>query len=76
MSMELEAVIERCVSLLTEGSVRTRDEIAALLNRWEESGLISRQMRAVIVRRLRGRQVGKPPVTSDHDSPEREQGIF
>lgn len=76
MSMELDAVIERCVSVLTQDPPRTRDEIAALLNRWEESGLISRQMRAVIVQRLRGRQVGKPPVTSDHDSPEREQGIF
>ena len=72
MSMELEAVIERCVSLLTEGPARTRDEIAALLNRWEESGLISRQMRAVIVQRLRGKQVGEHPATPAHDSPERK----
>lgn len=53
MSHELETVIERCVALLTQGPERTRDEVAALLTRWEEIGLISRQMRAVIVQRLR-----------------------
>lgn len=56
MSMELDAVIERCVTDLTQDPPRTREEIAALLNRWEEMGLISRQMRAVIVQRLRANQ--------------------
>jgi len=56
VSMELDAVIERCVTALTQDPPRTRDEIAALLNRWEEMGLISRQMRAVIVQRLRTNQ--------------------
>lgn len=53
MSMELNAVIDNCVHLLTSEPMRTREEIAALLNRWEEMGYISRQMRAVIVQRLR-----------------------
>jgi hypothetical protein len=70
MSMELEAVIERCVSLLTEGPPHTREEIAALLNRWEATGLISRQMRAVIVQRLRASQAGKHPALRDLDSAE------
>ncbi len=56
MSTELDAVIESCVGILRSESQRTREEIAILLNRWEEVGLISRQMRAVIVKRLRGNQ--------------------
>ncbi len=56
MSMELDAVIESCVGILQGEPRRTREEIAVLLNRWEEMGLISRQMRAVIVRRLRDDQ--------------------
>lgn len=56
MSMELDAVIESCVEVLLSEPRRTREEIALLLNRWEEMGLISRQMRAVIVKRLRGNQ--------------------
>jgi hypothetical protein len=56
MSMELDAVIESCVGILQGEPQRTREEIATLLNRWEEVGLISRQMRAVIVKRLRGNQ--------------------
>ncbi len=63
MSMELDAVIESCVHLLTSSPTHTREEIAVLLNRWEEMGYISRQMRAVIVKRLRQDQVIKnnPP---------------
>lgn len=53
MSMELDAVIESCVQLLTSDSTLTREEMAALLNRWEEMGFINRQMRALIVQRLR-----------------------
>lgn len=53
MSMELDAVIDSCVSLLMRDPPRTREEIAVLLNQWEEMGLISRQMRAIIVQRLR-----------------------
>ncbi len=56
MSMELDAVIESCVSILQSDPQRTREEIALLLNRWEDTGLISRQMRAVIVKRLRDSQ--------------------
>jgi len=56
MSMELESVIESCVSQLTCDPLRTREEIAALLNLWEETGLISRQMRAIIMQRLRKSQ--------------------
>ncbi len=56
MSAELDAVIESCVGILRSEPQRTREEIAMLLNRWEEVGLISRQMRAVIVKRLRGNQ--------------------
>ncbi len=56
MSNELDAVLDHCVSLLTQGPARTREEIMVLLNRWEESGLISRQMRAVIVQRLKAKQ--------------------
>ena len=61
MSMELDAVIESCVRTLQSDPQRTREEIALLLNRWEEAGLISRQMRAVIVQRLRNsQQPGRP----------------
>jgi hypothetical protein len=67
MSMELDAVIEHCVSVLTQGPVRSREEIAALLNRWEEMGLISQQMRAVIMQRLRAHQTEKYPTNRDPD---------
>ncbi len=73
MSNELETVIERCVSQLTEGPARTRDEITAVLNRWEEMGMISRQMRAVIVQRLRMNQVGTLSPAHDSDRVEIDQ---
>ncbi len=60
MSMELDAVIESCVKILQSDPQRTREEIALVLNSWEEVGLISRQMRAVIVRRLRKSQHPEP----------------
>ncbi len=56
MSMEMEAVISSCVAMLQSSPQMTREEIARLLNRWEELGYISRQMRAVIVQRLRESQ--------------------
>ncbi len=56
MSMELEVVIDSCVKMLQGDPQRTREEIAQLLNRWEELGYINRQMRAVIVQRLRTSQ--------------------
>jgi len=56
MSMEMDAVIESCVRTIQSDHQHTREEIALLLNRWEDVGLISRQMRAVIVLRLRNRQ--------------------
>jgi Cdc6-like AAA superfamily ATPase len=56
MSMELDVVIDSCVKMLQSDPQRTREEIAQLLNRWEELGYISRQMRAVIVQRLRESQ--------------------
>jgi hypothetical protein len=49
MSMEMDAVIESCVRAIQSDPQHTREEIALLLNRWEDVGLISRQMRAVIV---------------------------
>lgn len=52
-SIELEAVIESFVQMLSDDATRSREEIAALLNRWEEQGYINRQMRAIIVQRLR-----------------------
>jgi hypothetical protein len=58
--MELDAVIESCVKILQSDPERTREEIALLLNSWEEVGLISRQMRAVIVQRLRKSQQPEP----------------
>ena len=59
MSMEIEAVISSCVAMLQSNPQLTREEIARLLNRWEELGYISRQMRAVIVQRLRENQQGE-----------------
>ncbi len=56
MNMEMEAVISSCVAMLQSNPQMTREEIARLLNRWEELGYISRQMRAVIVQRLRKSQ--------------------
>ena len=56
MSMELEVVIDSCVKMLQSDPQRTREEIAQLLTRWEEMGYINRQMRAVIVQRLRENQ--------------------
>jgi Cdc6-like AAA superfamily ATPase len=56
VNMEMEAVIASCVAMLQSNPQMTREEIARLLNRWEELGYISRQMRAVIVQRLRENQ--------------------
>lgn len=64
MSMELDAVIESCVKTIQSDPQRTREEVAQLLNRWEDAGLISRQMRAVIVKRLRNSQQQGPIDTS------------
>lgn len=64
MSMELDAVIESCVKTIQSDPRRTREEVAQLLNRWEDAGLISRQMRAVIVKRLRNSQQQGPIDTS------------
>lgn len=69
MSSELDAVLDRCVSLLTQGHARTREEIMVLLNRWEESGLISRQMRAVIVQRLKAKQSVERDIMRGPDDP-------
>ncbi len=64
MSMELDAVIESCVKILQSDPQHTREEIALLLNSWEEVGLISRQMRAVIMQRLRKSQHTDPTDSS------------
>jgi hypothetical protein len=56
MSIEMDAVIDSCVRTIQSDPQHTREEVALLLNRWEDVGLISRQMRAVIVQRLRNRQ--------------------
>lgn len=61
MSMELEAVIENFVQMLASDPSRSREEIADLLNRWEEKGYISRQMRAIIVQRLKQCWAGQEP---------------
>jgi len=63
MSQEMKVVIENCVQMLTSEPVRTHEEIAILLNRWEEMGFINRQMRALIVQQLRRTQPEKhtPP---------------
>jgi hypothetical protein len=76
MSMELDAVIESCVRTIQSDPQRTREEVALLLNRWEDVGLISRQMRAVIVQRLRTRQQEGRPQTNaqikDEDADQEE----
>ncbi len=56
MSMEIEAVISSCVAMLLSNPHMSREETARLLNRWEELGYISRQMRAIIIQRLRENQ--------------------
>jgi hypothetical protein len=61
MSMEMDAVIESCVRTIQSDPQHTREEIALMLNRWEDVGLISRQMRAVIVQRLRKSQQDRSP---------------
>lgn len=66
MSMELNAVIENFVQMLASDPSRSREEIAELLNRWEEKGFINRQMRAIIVQRLR--QTWAEQQTQDQDS--------
>jgi Cdc6-like AAA superfamily ATPase len=68
MSMELDVVIDSCVKMLQSDPQRTREEIAQLLNRWEEKGYISRQMRAVIVQRLRSSQQDRDNPGSSEDS--------
>ncbi len=68
MSMEMEAVIASCVAMLQSDPQRTREEIAQLLNRWEEKGYISRQMRAVIVQQLRNSQQARDTPGSPEDS--------
>ena len=64
MSMEMEVVISSCVAMLQSNPQLTHEEIARLLNRWEEQGYISRQMRAVIIQRLRERQQSQLPPES------------
>ena len=64
MSMELDTVIESCVKILQSDPQHTREEIALLLNSWEEIGLISRQMRAVIMQRLRKSKHEEPTDSS------------
>jgi hypothetical protein len=65
MSMEMDAVIESCIRTIQSEPQHTREEIALMLNRWEDVGLISRQMRAVIVQRLHNRQQeGRPQVNA------------
>jgi Cdc6-like AAA superfamily ATPase len=59
MSMEMETVISSCVAMLQSNPQLTREEIARLLNRWEDMGYISRQMRSVIIQRLREGQQGE-----------------
>ena len=62
MSMEIEAVISSCVAMLLSDPHMSREETARLLNRWEELGYISRQMRAIIIQRLReNQQSGQTP---------------
>ena len=64
MSTEMDAVIESCVKSIQSDPQHTREEIALMLNHWEDVGLISRQMRAVIVQRLRIRQQEGRPQTN------------
>ena len=62
MSMEIESVISSCVAMLLSNPQMSREESARLLNRWEELGYISRQMRAIIIQRLReNQQNGQAP---------------
>jgi hypothetical protein len=62
MSMEIEAVISSCVAMLLSNPQMSREETARLLNRWEELGYISRQMRAIVIQRLReNQQSGQAP---------------
>jgi adenine-specific DNA glycosylase len=62
MSMEIEAVISSCVAMLLSNPQMSRAETARLLNRWEELGYISRQMRAIVIQRLReNQQSGQAP---------------
>jgi len=68
--MELEAVIENFVQMLAGDPSRSRAEIADLLNRWEEKGFISRQMRSVIVQRLKQIWAEKETSTQDTSSNE------
>jgi Cdc6-like AAA superfamily ATPase len=65
--MEIEAVISTCVAMLQSNPQLTREEIARLLNRWEELGYISRQMRAVIVQRLRQSQPNEQASDKAHE---------
>lgn len=68
MSMELEAVIENFAQMLAGDPSRSREEIANLLNRWEEQGFINRQMRAVIVQRLKQIWAAKESSAQDSSS--------
>lgn len=75
MSMELEIVIDSCVQMLQSDPQHTREEIAQMLNRWEEMGYINRQMRAVIVQRLRkSQQDGSSPPSSE-DAPDKPSSL-
>jgi hypothetical protein len=65
MSMELDVVIEHCVTRLTQNPPLTRDEISALLKSWEDAGLINMQMRVIIIRQLRASQAVPPASTSE-----------
>ncbi len=66
--MEMDAVIESCVRTIQSDPQHTREEIALMLNRWEDVGLISRQMRAVIVQKLRHSQQGRDTPGPPEDS--------
>ncbi|GAC1350856.1 MAG: hypothetical protein NVS3B14_11610 [Ktedonobacteraceae bacterium] len=71
MSMELDIVIDSCVQMLQSDPPRTREEIAQMLNRWEEMGYISRQMRALIVQRLRKSQQDRSDSGPSEDAQDR-----
>jgi hypothetical protein len=68
MSMELNAVIDNFVQLLLSDPKRSREEIAALLNGWEEQGFINRQMRVVIIQRLKQSWVEKESSAQESSS--------
>ncbi len=74
MSMELEAVIESCVKILQRPPQRSREEIALLLNQWEDMGIINRQMRALIVQQLRQGQIDFPRGESGNATPTAQNG--